>query len=171
MRVALDTNRYRDLVDGKPAVVRFLQVVDTIQIPFVVLAELRAGFAVGQRGRANEAQLQRLMMKPGVSVLYANDGTTRVYSTLFSPAEKAGNSYSDQRSLDRCLGCSTQPQPVHARSTFFVAASARSSVRFAAPARSLLTRRLFEIGVVGDLGAHAFTMDDDAIDQVHFRAR
>ncbi len=83
MRVALDTNRYRDLVDGDAGAVATLEAADSIVLPFVVLAELRAGFAAGARAQKNEQALIRFLLKPGVEVIYADDGTTRVYATLF----------------------------------------------------------------------------------------
>ena len=53
MRLAIDTNRYRDLCDGAAEVVERLETAETIFVPFVVIAELRAGFAVGKKGAAN----------------------------------------------------------------------------------------------------------------------
>ena len=44
MNVALDSNRYSDLQRALPDVVAQLEVADTVVLPFVVLAELRAGF-------------------------------------------------------------------------------------------------------------------------------
>jgi predicted nucleic acid-binding protein len=83
VRLALDTNRYRDLCEGQPDVVRRLEVAETVLVPFVVLAELRAGFAVGSRGRENERVLRRFLGKPGVDTLFASDATTRAYADLY----------------------------------------------------------------------------------------
>jgi tRNA(fMet)-specific endonuclease VapC len=90
VRLALDTNRYRDLTDGVEEVVEVLRRADTIVVPFVVLAELRAGFAVGARGRENEAVLHRFLTKPGVEVAFATDGTTRAYAQLFRQLRTQG---------------------------------------------------------------------------------
>ena len=90
MRLALDTNRYRDLTDGVEEVVHRLSRVETIVVPFVVLAELRGGFLVGRRGERNERILQRFLAKPGVEVVYADDGTTRAYARLFRQLRKQG---------------------------------------------------------------------------------
>lgn len=83
MRVALDTNRYRDLCEGDPEITEALEHAEAISVPFVVIAELRAGFAVGSRGRSNERTLRRFLGKPGVSTLYPTDATTRAYAALF----------------------------------------------------------------------------------------
>ncbi len=45
MRVALDTNRYVDLCKGVTATVALLESCEEVLLPFVVLGELRAGFA------------------------------------------------------------------------------------------------------------------------------
>jgi len=90
MRLALDTNRYRDLCDGDPAVVALLGRAETIRVPFVVVAELRAGFAVAGRGQQNEQVLRRFLHKPGVSMLYATDVTTRAYANLYRQLRAQG---------------------------------------------------------------------------------
>ncbi|HEY3354617.1 MAG TPA: PIN domain-containing protein [Polyangia bacterium] len=90
MRVALDTNRYRDLCAGEPAVAAFLEHVEAVFVPFVVVAELRAGFAVGKRGRENERVLRRFLGKPGVDVLYPTDATTRAYAELYRQLRAQG---------------------------------------------------------------------------------
>ena len=48
MRVELDTNRYVDPCKGVAATVEALETAATIMLPFVVLGELRAGFAQGR---------------------------------------------------------------------------------------------------------------------------
>ena len=83
MKVALDTNRYVDLCKGVEETVRLLGTADSIFMPFVVVAELRAGFALGRRSAENERVLRRFLMKPGVSVLFPDDATTYQYASLF----------------------------------------------------------------------------------------
>ena len=90
MRVALDTNRYRDLCDGETGVVSLLEEAERVYVPFAVVGELRAGFALGRRGRQNEAVLQRFLAKPGVEVLYPGDATTRFYASLFRQLRRQG---------------------------------------------------------------------------------
>src|SRR5207248_8892009 len=64
MRLALDTNRYQDLCRGEEHVVSAVESASEVWLPFVVVAELRAGFAVGSRGRANEGVLDKLLAQP-----------------------------------------------------------------------------------------------------------
>lgn len=90
MRVALDTNRYTDLADGDVEVIRMLEVAESVYLPFVVVAELRAGFAAGTAGRENERGLQRFLGKPGVEILYATEATTRAYASLYRQLRRQG---------------------------------------------------------------------------------
>jgi tRNA(fMet)-specific endonuclease VapC len=90
MKVALDTNRYVDLLKGAAATVELLQEADAVWIPFVVIAELRAGFAAGRRSAENERMLKRLLAKDGVRVLYADDRTTHHYAAVFRQLRRQG---------------------------------------------------------------------------------
>lgn len=90
MRLALDTNRYTDVCRAVPDVVTLVEQADGVLLPFVVLAELRGGFALGRRGAENERILRRFLMKPGVEVLYADDQTTYHYAAVFRQLRRQG---------------------------------------------------------------------------------
>jgi len=83
VRIALDTNRYVDLCRGREETARLVATAETVFLPFVVVAELRAGFALGRRSVENERVLRRLLLKEGVQVLLADDQTTLHYASLF----------------------------------------------------------------------------------------
>jgi len=90
VRLALDTNRYTDLCRGAPEVVVLVEQADAVFLPFVVVAELRAGFALGRHGAENERVLRRLLMKPAVAVLFADDQTTHHYAAVFRQLRRQG---------------------------------------------------------------------------------
>lgn len=90
LRLALDTNRYTDLCREDPGVVEALERAEAVFLPFVVVAELRAGFAMGRHGTENERTLNRFLLKPGVSVLFADDQTTHHYATVFRQLRRQG---------------------------------------------------------------------------------
>jgi len=83
MRIAVDTNRYSDFMRGVPDAVDTFRSADRIYLPFVTLAELRAGFACGTRSGENEAGLVRFLDSPRVAVLLADEETTHHYARLF----------------------------------------------------------------------------------------
>ena len=90
MRVALDTNAYADAARGVERCVEMLRSASEIHLPFVVLAELRAGFAAGTRGAKNEAALTLFLESPRVSVLFADEQTTHHYARIFAFLRKQG---------------------------------------------------------------------------------
>ncbi len=90
VRVALDINRYVDLARGEEAVVELLEYAEQIFLPVVVLAELRAGFAVGTRGARNEGGLRRFLLRSGVSLLFPDEQTTYHYAALFRQLRQQG---------------------------------------------------------------------------------
>jgi tRNA(fMet)-specific endonuclease VapC len=90
MKLALDTNQYVDLMRGDAEVRALVEGARAVLVPFVVLAELRAGFAVGAQGRANERFLQRFLAKAGVEVVCATDATTHHYAALYRQLRQQG---------------------------------------------------------------------------------
>lgn len=90
MRVLLDTNRYVDFCRGETAVAEIVRRAESVKLPFVALAELRAGFRCGTVGRRNEATLVRFLASPRVTVLYADEQTTHAYAGLFAQLRMQG---------------------------------------------------------------------------------
>ncbi len=83
MNVALDTNAYSDFMRGDAARVEIVRTARSILMPLVVLGELRAGFAAGNRESTNAANLQRFLSSPRVSVLAPDELTTHHYAQLY----------------------------------------------------------------------------------------
>jgi predicted nucleic acid-binding protein len=90
VRLALDTNRYVDLCKGLAPTVDLVATADTVYLPFVVAAELRAGFALGRRGADNERVLRRFLQKDGVHLLLADEQTTFHYASVFRHLRERG---------------------------------------------------------------------------------
>lgn len=90
MRVALDTNRYVDLCNRVVETTEILEEAEAIMLPFVVLGELRAGFALGRRPTENERALRQFLMTDGVRVLFADEQTTHHYASVFRQLRKQG---------------------------------------------------------------------------------
>lgn len=88
--VAIDTNRYRDFVDAVPTAVRIFRKASRICVPLIVVAELRAGFAVGSRGRENERIFEQFLQRERVEILMPTMETTRGYAQLFRQLREAG---------------------------------------------------------------------------------
>jgi tRNA(fMet)-specific endonuclease VapC len=71
-------------------VIEAVELADEVWLPFIVVGELRAGFAVGTQGTRNEAALSRFLLKPGVAILYADDQTTQHYANVYRQLRKQG---------------------------------------------------------------------------------
>jgi tRNA(fMet)-specific endonuclease VapC len=95
MRIVLDTNRLIDLFQGDASLADFLGTCDEIWIPFVVLAEMKAGFYGGTRQTRNEALLANLLARETVGILYADRETTEQYARLFVLLKRAGTPIPD----------------------------------------------------------------------------
>lgn len=67
-----------------------IRLGDSIQMPFVVLAELRSGFLCGKAARKNEQYLIRFLNSDRVSILYPDDNTTHHYAQLFAQLRLQG---------------------------------------------------------------------------------
>ena len=90
MRIALDTNRYVDLCRGVDETVSLVEEAEAVILPFVVVAELRAGFVHGRRQADNERTLRRFLFKEGVRVLFADDQTTHHYASVYRQLRQQG---------------------------------------------------------------------------------
>ena len=90
MRLALDTNRYTDLARGDAELRELLERAEAVFLPFVVLAELRAGFQGGRRAQQNERALTRFLQQPGVEALWPTESTTRIWAGLYLQLRRAG---------------------------------------------------------------------------------
>jgi tRNA(fMet)-specific endonuclease VapC len=90
VRVAVDTNRYTDFCRGDRDVVAILETAESVFLPFVVVAELRAGFAVGRFGARNEGLMREFLIRPGVEVLFADEQTTHHYAAVYRQLRDQG---------------------------------------------------------------------------------
>lgn len=90
MKLLLDTNRYKDFCSGEPTVLEAIHQASLVSLPFIVLAELRAGFACGTRAKSNEAVLVRFLNIDCVQVMYANDDTTHHYASIYKQLREQG---------------------------------------------------------------------------------
>jgi tRNA(fMet)-specific endonuclease VapC len=90
VKLAIDTNAYRLIMDGDAAAVGHARTAERLLMPAPVLAELRFGFLNGTRGRANEATLVRFLDRPRVEVLPCDDETAVRYAELKLQLKKQG---------------------------------------------------------------------------------
>lgn len=91
MKFALDTNAYTAFQLGHGASVKALvDTAELIGMPFVVDAELRAGFKKGEHTKDNYAKLQRFQMSDRVFVLWPDAMTGELYARVWAELSAAG---------------------------------------------------------------------------------
>ena len=90
MRLLLDTNRLIDVFRGESSVAHAVEGAEEVWLPFVALAEIKAGFLAGRKSQENEKLLQTFLRLPSVAILYADRETTEVYARLFVQLRLAG---------------------------------------------------------------------------------
>jgi len=90
MKILLDTNRYRDFCEGSKEALDSIQRARRVYLPFVVLAELRAGFLCGTLARRNEKSLTVFLNSPRVRVLMADEETTHHFARIFAQLRLQG---------------------------------------------------------------------------------
>jgi tRNA(fMet)-specific endonuclease VapC len=89
-RVLLDTNAYVAFKRDDPNVVELLRLADEVVVSTVVLGELLAGFAAGQREPRNREELAQFLASPRVLVVPVDEGTADCYARVFALLRRKG---------------------------------------------------------------------------------
>lgn len=90
MKYALDTSAFSAWNRGDARLKRFLGDDHQMVVSLIVIGELRAGFALGDRQALNDRLLGRFLDAPNVSVAGLTDETANIYADLFSRQRAAG---------------------------------------------------------------------------------
>ena len=91
MKIVLDTNAYSALQRGEAAGLKTaVEAADQIMLPFVVVAELKAGFGKGNQTAANQQKLYMFLGMDAVSVMWPDDDTLQLYAKLWAELSGKG---------------------------------------------------------------------------------
>jgi len=82
------------MVRGHVPVMELVRRADEIIVPSVVVAELRFGFALGERQEENELLLSRFLHDRRVAVVYPDELTTDAYLSVAVFARRHGKQLS-----------------------------------------------------------------------------
>jgi predicted nucleic acid-binding protein len=88
--VVLDTNAYVAFKRGDDDVLAVLRRAERLWLPVVVLGELLAGFAAGNREAANREALAAFLESPRVATLPVTDLTADHYALIFADLRRKG---------------------------------------------------------------------------------
>lgn len=90
MRILIDSNRFIDYCAGVDEAIKQLESAAAIYVPFIVLAEIRAGALVTKRGQQQAKILQLLLQQQGVEAAHSTNATCHHYATLYAQLKNAG---------------------------------------------------------------------------------
>jgi tRNA(fMet)-specific endonuclease VapC len=90
VKLLLDTSAYSAFFRGDPRIVPLVQSAREILLPSIVLGELFAGFALGNREEKNLAELEQFLSSPRVRVVYVMEESARWYSQIYQELRAAG---------------------------------------------------------------------------------
>lgn len=93
MNFVLDTSAFSRFTDSSIKTTdldAYFNSENTIYIPLIVVAELRAGYKCGSRYSENESALQRFLDSPNVTILYPTDTTASMYANIYSELRRLG---------------------------------------------------------------------------------
>lgn len=90
MEIAIDTSAYSAFYRGDPSLKAYFTSNNSLHVPYVVIAELKAGFAAGTNYDANLKMLNAFVDQPNVKVLLPTIATTDIYASIFASLRKNG---------------------------------------------------------------------------------
>lgn len=86
----LDTNAYVAFKRGEEETLAILRRAERLLLPAVVLGELLAGFAAGDKEAANREELARFLESPRVDGVAVTDATADHYALVFAGLRRKG---------------------------------------------------------------------------------
>lgn len=90
MTFSLDTSAFSAFNRGDDRLKRWFHIDNEILISQIVIGELRAGFAAGNRREENERLLQKFLDSPSVRTVSLTDTTTKLFAEIYLKLRKAG---------------------------------------------------------------------------------
>jgi tRNA(fMet)-specific endonuclease VapC len=88
--ILIDTNAYTAFKRNLPEAVQVIQNAPKLGLPIIVVGELLAGFAAGQREQKNKQELEQFLASPRVTVLSIDKKTTEFYASIYASLRAKG---------------------------------------------------------------------------------
>jgi predicted nucleic acid-binding protein len=89
-RLLLDTSAYSALKRKYPTIVELIESADSLYLNPIVLAELKAGFLLGDRQEKNERELREFLQSSRVTLLPIDNETAERWAIITAFLRKAG---------------------------------------------------------------------------------
>jgi tRNA(fMet)-specific endonuclease VapC len=89
-QIVVDTSAYSAFLRGDTKLRPYFSAKNSIIVPIIVIGELRAGFAVGNKQQENETRLRKFLDSPNVEAVLITDNTTQLYAAIYARLKAAG---------------------------------------------------------------------------------
>lgn len=86
----IDTNAYTAFKRGNADALEITQRSPQLALPIIVVGELLAGFAAGQREKQNKQELEQFLASPRVTLLAIDKKTTEFYASIYASLRAKG---------------------------------------------------------------------------------
>lgn len=90
----IDTNIYLALYNGEKPVIDALKSAPVIEVPIMVVAELRYGFMYGNKQHDNATKLDKFLAQEKVEIIYPTLQTAQIFGELSVYCRRAGRALS-----------------------------------------------------------------------------
>ncbi len=90
IKILMDTNAYVAFKQGKQQAIEVISHAQIIGISVIVLGELLAGFAVGNRELENQKELEQFLNTPRLTLLPLDNVTAKYYATVYQRLKNKG---------------------------------------------------------------------------------
>lgn len=89
-KIVVDTNVLSGFFRGEASIVKKLESYQELAVPYIVAAELLAGYEYGGSSHKNTPILREFLATDGIELVYADSETLNIYAELFAYLKKAG---------------------------------------------------------------------------------
>jgi predicted nucleic acid-binding protein len=90
VKLLLDTSAYSCFFRGDARIVQLIRNAEILLLPSIVLGELFAGFAQGDREEKNLAELEQFLSSPRVRLVCVGEESARFYADIYQELRKSG---------------------------------------------------------------------------------
>jgi predicted nucleic acid-binding protein len=84
MKFVVDTNAYSGAISYNEVSLKYMKAGNTVLMPIIVLAELKAGFEAGSQTKRNLMFLNQFLDDPDTGLLNITEKTTEIYAKIFA---------------------------------------------------------------------------------------
>ncbi len=91
LNILLDTNAYIAIKKGNSSAISLIYQAYTIAVNTVVMAELLAGFTLGNKEKQNIEEFNQFLELPQCKFLSINQETAKYYAQIFKQLKLSGN--------------------------------------------------------------------------------